>query len=125
MKKKEEIPKQENGKINTAVFTDIQRGLAREHSDFKEAVDILMNDKFRRRKTILDNRQSFFISTLDEVSQLNEIQFLKDWIIYYAEWRTSGDGGRGRNDIVEIAKSHILTEQQNKESFLSGLRGRK
>lgn len=122
--KKDKPIEQPNGKITTAVFQDIQRGLAKEHSDFKEAVDILMNDKFKRRKTILDNRQVFTLSILDVLSQLYDIQFIKDWISYYAEWRTSGDNGKGRQDIVDIAKSHILTEQQDKNGLFANLRGR-
>jgi hypothetical protein len=123
MKKKEdEIKKDE--KLNTAIFQDIQRGLAKEHSDFKEAVDILMNEKFKRRKTILDNRQVFTISVLDVISQLYDITFLKDWINYYAEWRTSGDSGKGRQDIVDIAKSHVMENQQQQQSFMDRIRGR-
>lgn len=123
MKKKEE-PEVKNDKIPTAVFQDVIRGQAKEHSDFKEAVEVLMNDKYKRRKTILNNRQSYELSVLDVISQLYEIQFLKDWIVYYAEWRTSGDNGKGRQDIVDIAKSHLLTEQQEKESWMNRIRGK-
>jgi hypothetical protein len=86
-----------------AVLDDID-SLVQDQSDFSKVVEILLNDNYKRRKTILHTRQVSKITTIDVLSQIWDITFLKEWINNYSEWRTSGDGGRGRNDIVDISK---------------------
>lgn len=67
-------------------------------------MDILLNDDYKRRKTILNNKQVTALTTIDTLSQLYDVKFLKLWVSYFAEWRTSGDSGKGRKDIVDISK---------------------
>ena len=84
-----------------------------EVSDFSKVTELLMNNRFKRRKTILSNRQVAKLTTIDVLSQIYDIQFLKHWVNYYAEWRTSGDKGKGRKDIVDISKFHYATKSSD------------
>ena len=84
-------------------------------SDLSKVVETLTDETHKRRKTILRGREIPLLSTMDVVSQLWDIKFLKYWVDYYAEWKTSGDGGRGRNDIVEVAKSHFIGDKMKSE----------
>jgi len=93
-------------------------------SDFSKVVDILLNDNYKRRKTILNNRQVAKITTIDILSQIYEIDFLQSWIENYAEWRTSGDNGKGRNDIVDISKHQYAEMKEQREELMSVLRSR-
>lgn len=81
----------------------------------------MLNNRYKRRKTILSNQQVSVLTTLDVISQLYDIPFLKEWVDYYAEWRTSGDGGKGREDIVEISKYHYAQQEQQQQQLIDAL----
>ena len=93
-------------------------------SDFSKVVDILLNDNYKRRKTILNNRQVGKITTIDILSQIYDITFLKNWVNNFAEWRTSGDNGKGRQDIVEISKHQYAEMKEQREELLGLIRGK-
>jgi len=107
----------------SAVLDDIQKE-EKEVSDFSKVVDILLNDKYKRRKTILNNTQVAYITSLDVVAQIYDITFLKHWVNGYAEWRTSGDNGKGRQDIVDISKFHYDELQKRDDQLLGLLRNK-
>ena len=108
---------------NPSIIDDITVG-GEAPSDFSKVVDILLNDEYRRRKTILGTNQVSTLTTLDVIAQIYDIPLLKDWVENYAEWRTSGDSGKGRQDIVEISKYHYAqAEDQRKE--LMGMLGKR
>ena len=106
-----------------AIIDDIRKE-GREKSDFSQVVETLLNDKFKRRKTILTDRQVYLITTLDVIAQVYDIPFLKSWVDYYAEWKTSGMGGQGRKDIVEISKFKYAEQQKLQSEMLGLMRGR-
>lgn len=94
-------------------------------SDTWKAIELLMNNRFKRRKTILDSLQQVkVITTLDVISQLYDIQFLKLWIRYFGEWRTSNEG-QGRTDIVDIFKFSEMTRQNERAEMMDLLRSKK
>jgi hypothetical protein len=93
-------------------------------SDFSKVVDILLNDSYKRRKTILNNRQVAKITTIDVISQIYDIPFLKSWVNNFGEWRTSGDNGKGRQDIVEISKFQYSEIKKDREELITALRGK-
>lgn len=109
----------------SSVIQDTIIGETKPDSDFSKVVETLLNDRHRRRKTILSNRQVSPITTLDVIGQIYDLPFLKKWVKTFSEWRTSGDGGKGRNDIVEISKFHYDQEQQRNSDLLDAVRGRK
>jgi len=84
-------------------------------SDLWKIVETLTDEKHKRRKTILTGREVPLLSTLDVTAQIYDIKFLKMWVDYYAEWKTSSDSGRGRQDIVEVAKSHFVGDKVTEE----------
>ena len=108
----------------SSVLEDIQKVRSKEKSDFKETVETLMDDKYKRRKTILDNEQVYYLSVLDVIAQFYDIDFLRTWIDDYAEWRTSGDSGKGRQDIVDIAKFNKWSDDMNRQSYVDALQRR-
>ena len=83
-----------------------------------------MDDRFKRRKTILTNEQVSRINNIDVLSQIYDIDFLRLWVNNWAEWRTSGDGGKGRNDIVKITQSRKDEYVEREHRFLDALRRR-
>ena len=95
----------------TGVIEDILTD-SKDETDLAKVVDILLNSRHKRRKTILRNRQVSSLTTMDVLAQIYDIPFLKQWVDNYTEWRTSGDGGQGRKDIVDITKFSI--ERQNR-----------
>jgi len=79
-------------------------------SELSKVTEILLNEQWGRRKTNLSKRLISAISTLDTLSQLYDIDFLKTWIPLYCEYLTSIEG-KGRQDIVDITKYRIDKEQ--------------
>ena len=93
-------------------------------SDFSKVVETLLNDEHMQLKTILNNRQVTKLTTLQVLSQIYDIVFLKTWIEDYCRLRVSGDGGKGRNDIVKIASSHYSYRDKDDDNVLDRLRRR-
>lgn len=87
-------------------------------SDIAQTSELLLNDQFRRRKTILRERKVAVLSTLETIAELYDIEFLKQWIEAYTEYITSVDG-RGRQDIVDIVKFNIERENQRQTDLLN------
>jgi len=114
------MPKK-NRDINTSIQDDINYD-GRKESDFSKVTLLLLNNQFKRRKTILNEKQVTKITTLDVVGQLYDVQFLKYWVSDYAEWRTSG-GGQGRQDVVDIAKFQHAENKEMQKEMMSILRG--
>lgn len=101
----------------SSVLDDIAKE-QKEDSDYHKVITTLLDEKFKRRKTILENRQVAKITTLDTLAQLYDIKFLKQWVDGYAEWRTSGDKGKGRQDIVDISKFHYAEMKDQRRELL-------
>lgn len=109
--------------ISTSVQDDLIKSNDKK-SDLQETIDTLMNDKYKRRKTILNNEQVPLITSLDVIAQIYDMPFLKAWVDWYAEWRTSGDNGIGRQNIVDIAKWNSEKENARYTDMLSIIRGK-
>jgi len=107
-------------KEESAVLDDVIQADRKEASDFSKVVKTLLDENYYRRKTILTNSQVPSVNTIDVIAQIYDIKFLKIWINGFAEWRTSGDGGKGRQDIVDISKFHYQ-EMQDRHNELFGL----
>jgi len=109
--------------MGTSVEDDIQ-AMGRSQSDLSEGVQLLLNEKFKRRKTILKREKHISaITTLEVIAQVYDIDFLKHWIDWYCEFMTSSSGV-GRKDIVDMFKfSHDQAEAKNVQ-LMEMLRGR-
>lgn len=107
--------------IDTSIEDDIHPEKKDEHTDLSKLSELLLNEQFRRRKTILNERQIAKITTIDVISQLYDIQFLKNWVLSFAEFRTSV-GGKGRQDIVDIAKFNYKAQKDYQTELMSLLK---
>jgi len=113
-----------NEKINTSVEDDIIRDEGKKQSDLSEGVHLLLNDKFKRRKTILNHQRIITgITTLEVIAQMYDIEFLKDWIDWYCEFMTSSNG-LGRKDIVDMFKFQHNEQKEGNAQLLELLKGR-
>jgi len=111
-------------KIDTSIEDDIEPDSKDTgKTDLRQVSELLMDGRYRRRKTILTDRQITKLTTLDVVAQIYDIEFLKNWVNFYAEWRTSG-GGKGRQDIVDITKFSYKKEKEFQSEILSLMRGK-
>jgi len=108
----------------SSVLDDIVPSERKDETDLSKTIDILLNEKYKRRKTILNNRQVSKITTIDVLGQIYDISYIKMWINNYGEWRTSGDGGKGRQDIVEIAKFSYMQREQERKELLDMIRNK-
>ena len=82
--------------------------------------ELLMDARYRRRKTILRPRLIAAISTLDTIAKLWDIQFLRFWIPHYCEYLTSSEG-HGRKDIVDITKFSIDREAEARRDWINAM----
>ena len=113
----------DNKNKQTSVTEDIKHVLGKDESDYSKVADLLLNEKFKRRKTVLNNaRQVGLLSALDTISQLYDIPFLKQYIDFYAQWLTSIEA-RGRNDIVDISKFRFEEQDKFNSQLLELARG--
>ncbi len=107
----------------TAVIEDIKHNFGKEESDYSKVSNLLMNRKYKRRKTILlDKRQVGLITTLDVIAQMYDIPFLKKYVDWYAEWMTSLNA-MGRKDIVDISKFRFEENEKMQSRLMELARG--
>jgi len=113
----------DNKNKQTSVVQDIKHVMGKDSSDYAKVTDLLLNEKFKRRKTVLKtNKQVSLLSALDVISQIYDIPFLKQYIDYYAQWLTSIEG-RGRTDVVEISKFRFEEQSKFNSQILELARG--
>lgn len=98
---------------------DIIRG-EQAKSDLANTSELLLNEKWRKRKTILRDRTIPTLTTLETIADLYDVKWLRDWIDSYTEYVTSIDG-RGRQDIVDIAKYSIDKETSMRKELLEAM----
>lgn len=123
-KKPKEKQKQiDKSKVPSSVLKDLNKDRSYNEPESIQSATILMDNRFKRRKTILNNRQVVYINTLDVIAQLYDIPFLKKWVDGFAEWRTSGDRGRGRTDVTDIFKFASLHERDKTKELVNLIRG--
>ncbi|MFX0132515.1 MAG: hypothetical protein ACFFDN_02595 [Candidatus Hodarchaeota archaeon] len=89
-------------------------------TDLANTCELLLNEKWRRRKTILKGRYIADLTTLENIADLYEIQWLREWIDNFTEYVTSIDG-KGRKDIVDIAKYSIDKADERQRELLDVL----
>lgn len=115
--------KQDDKRKQTAVVDDMKQHFGKNESDYAKVSNLLMNEKYKRRKTALTNiRQVGLITTLDVIAQIYDIPFLKKYVDWYAEWLTSIDA-RSRNDIVDISKFRFEENEKMQSNLMELARG--
>jgi len=58
------------------------------------------------------------------LADLYDVEFLKKWVSDFGEWRTSGDGGKGRQDIVDITKFNYQKQDEVRTELMNALKRR-
>ena len=81
-----------------------------DNSDMSRVSELLLDNRFKRRKSNISERVISVLATLDTIAMKYDIDFLKQWIPAYLGYRTSKDG-EARKQITDIAQSMI--NQQN------------
>jgi len=92
---------------------DIKQVVNDNISDISRVSELLMDDRFKRRKSNVSERVISVLTTLDTIGTIYDIEFINKWVPSYLEYRTSKDGD-GRKDIVGIAQAGL---QRNEERF--------
>ena len=98
------------GKERDFSFEDDLQSVSADESELAKVTELLLNNAFPRRKTILPDRLISAITTLDTIAYNWDIAFLKSWIPNFCEYLTSKDG-QGRKDIVGIAQASLDRER--------------
>jgi len=101
---------------------DLMQG-REEKSELAKVVEILLNEKWKRRKTRLRNRTIPNLTTCDTLAQIYDVKFLQYWIDGYTEYVTSLEG-KGRQEIVDITK-FTIDKQTQKEKQILEMMGKK
>lgn len=81
-------------------------------TDLVTSLEMLANDQFIEGKSIFNNEQVLGITMMNWAGQVYDIPFLRNFVNTFPKYRISGDNGRGRKEIIEIAKA---IQQQNAE----------
>ena len=115
--------------IRTSIEDDIPLNDAqiindRSSSDLINAIDKLQSQENMEGNTILSNAQVLALSLMNWASQVYDIQFFKHFVSLFPKYRISGDDGRGRKEIIEIAKAIQQEKAQEHERMMEML-GRK
>lgn len=126
-KKKETIISQKI--IPTALENDISKHdehIINEstHSDLTRAFDHLSNPVNLESGTILSNRQVIALSVINYIAQAYDVNFFRAFVKTFPRYRISGDDGRGRKEIIEIANAIRKDREQEQQRFME-LLGRK
>lgn len=93
-------------------------------SDLIRAIELLHSPDNLESNTILTNEQVNALSLMNWASQVYEIQFFKHFISLFPRYRISGDDGRGRKEIIQIAEA-IQKEKMEQTNKLIDVLGRR
>jgi hypothetical protein len=93
-------------------------------SDLIHAMEILSSDKNIESNTILTNAQVNALALMNWASQVYGIEFFKHYVALFPKYRISGDDGRGRSELIQIAEA-IQRDKQEQNNRLMDLLGRK
>jgi hypothetical protein len=94
-----------------------------DNSDMSRVSELLLDSRFKRRKSNISERVISVLATLDTIAMKYDIDFLKQWIPAYLEYRTSKDG-EARKQITDIAQS-MLNQQNERFDRVLDIMGRR
>jgi hypothetical protein len=93
-------------------------------SDLIHAMEILHSTENLESNTILTNQQVNALALMNWASQVYGIEFFKHYVALFPKYRISGDDGRGRKELIQIAEA-IQRDKQEQNNKLMDLIGRK
>jgi len=121
-KKEQEYEVVDSLKEGTAIEKDIVINGDRQPSDLILSLNMLLDEKNIKGKTILDNRQVTAITLMNWGGQVYDIPFLTEFVHNWCRYRISGDGGKGRQDLISIAQAVQLERNKDMENYREMLR---
>lgn len=85
-------------------------------SDLIKAMELLHSPENIESNTILTNEQVNALALMNWASQVYDIEFFKHYVSLFPRYRISGDDGRGRKEIIQIAEAirREKMEEQNR-----------
>jgi hypothetical protein len=115
--------------IKSSIENDIQENdiqlIEKDNSsDLIHAMEILHSNQNLESNTILSNAQVNALSLMNWASQVYDIQFFKHYVNLFPKYRISGDDGRGRKELIQIAEA-IQRDKQEKDNRFLELLGKK
>jgi hypothetical protein len=90
-------------------------------SDLIKTLEILSNPLNVEGNTILTNRQVIALSVINWGSQVYDIKFFKSFVKLFPRYRISGDDGRGRKELIQIAEAIQRDKAQQENRFMEML----
>ena len=103
----------------TAAETDMMDLNPKEQSsDLIKAMDILHSNDNLESNTILDNFQVNGLSLMNWAAQVYDIEFFKHYVALFPKYRISGDDGRGRKELIQIAEAIQRDKAEQQKQFI-------
>ena len=94
-------------------------------SELMQTIEVLQNPKHIESNTIFDdNRQVNAFALMNWAGQVYDIAFFKHYVSVYPKYRISGDNGRGRSEIIQIAEAIRRDRIDSNKQILEILRGK-
>jgi hypothetical protein len=87
------------------ILNDAPLLLGDQSSDLIKAIEILQNPSNIEGNTILTNKQVNALTLMNWAGQVYNIDFFKHFVPSWVRYRISGDDGRGRKEIIQIAEA--------------------
>lgn len=87
-------------------------------SDLIKTLEILSNPLNVEGNTILTNRQVIALSIINWGSQVYDIKFFKSFVKLFPRYRISGDDGRGRKELIQIAEAIQRDKAEQQQKFI-------
>ena len=113
-------------KIKTAIEGDMQDFQSKDtSSDLVKAMNILRNNENIESNTILDNFQVNGLSLMNWAAQVYDFEFFKHYVSIFPKYRISGDDGRGRKELIQIAEAVQRDKLEQNQQIMDMLRHRR
>lgn len=97
---------------------DMQLMNEKSSSDLLRAMEILHNPDNLESNTILNNPQVIAMSVINYLAQAYDVNFYKVFVKTFPRYRISGDDGRGRKEMIEIANAIRRDKEEEHQRFM-------
>lgn len=123
---KNDLIEDKQKETKTAIDRDIQKNDIQimgqdSSSDLLRAMEILHNPDNLESNTILNNPQVIAMSVINYLAQAYNINFFKVFVKTFPRYRISGDDGRGRKEMIEIANAIQRNKEEEHQRFMEVL----
>ena len=120
-KKEKKLKKRNETNISSSIEEQLKQGqiqydMSKEKSELITAMELLKSNENLESNTILSNEQVNGLVIMDWAGHVYDIDFFKRYSKKFPLYRISGDDGRGRKELIEIAKAlQVKSEKENEK----------